>query len=199
MVAISRFVKVALSAIATSAVACGALIGIEDGVADPGLIAADAMPTPDASLPDAPAKDASSPDATSPDAGRSPLGKPGGNTSTLPCGDATCAIPTQACCAYRTTGQTTFLASCAATCPPAGGTTDRVSTIKCSGGFNCAVGDRCCYSTNGTSSEISCKASCGSGEVSLCDPGAANQCGLNRTCRRFGNDTMPQSYGYCSF
>lgn len=201
MVALSRFVTAALAfAVASSVIACGALIGIEDGVPDPALGGADAATTTtDASSTDAsPSKDASSTDASTADASaRTPMGKPGGSTSSLPCGTATCSIPAQACCAYRTTGQTVFTASCATTCPAAGGTTDRVSTIKCSGPFNCAAGDRCCYATNGTSTTTSCKPSCGNQEVALCDPGASNQCGQFRSCRRFGNDTMPSSYGYC--
>lgn len=203
MVALSRVVKATLAlTVASVAVGCGALIGIEDGVADPGPGAPDATMENDSAMPiDAGAKDTSTTDtSTTPDAAPGPIGKPGGTPTTLPCGGMTCPIPAQSCCAYRSSTQAgLFTGVCAVTCAPPSGTTDRLATLRCSAPSNCpSTAPRCCYSTSSGSVTTTCKTSCNpSGEAVLCDPNGTNTCGSGKSCVHWMGQSMPPSWGYC--
>jgi len=205
MVARSRVVTAALAlTVASAAIGCGALIGIEDGVADPGPSAADATTIIDgATASETGAMDASTPDtSTTPDAAPGPIGKPGGDPTMLPCGGASCAIPGQSCCAYRTSSQPpAYSGVCAATCAPPGAGTDRLAVLKCSGPSNCpAATPRCCYHASISLVETSCETACGTNfnDATLCEPGGTNTCGGTRSCQRFSGSTMPPSWGYCN-
>jgi hypothetical protein len=193
--------------IASAATGCGALIGIEDGIADPGL---DATST-DATSGDATTTDARNSDAAMIDSSpavdaapvATPIGRPGGDTTSLPCGTMTCPIPSESCCAYRSSTQPgLYTGLCATTCAPPSGTTDRVSVLKCSSAANCpSTAPRCCYhqASNGAT-ETTCQTQCGSGstDVMLCDPNQPNSCGLQRFCQHFTGNSMPPSWGYCN-
>ena len=202
MVARSCVVTGALAiAVASAAVGCGALIGIEDGIADPG---ADATTTGDATGDGGgPGRDANVTDAsTAPDTSVAPgpIGRPGGDTTTLPCGNASCALPAESCCAYRSSSQPgLYTGVCAATCAPPGPGSDRVDVLHCSGPSNCpATAPRCCLPV-GVAPVTTCKTSCNlNAEVQLCEPGVAGQCGSTRSCGRFTGQTMPPTWGYCN-
>jgi len=191
--------------IASAATGCGALIGIEDGIADPGpeTDAANGDATgggADAAKSDAAVSDASpTPDAAS--AGPGAITKPGGSTTSLPCGGMTCPIPSESCCAYRSsTQQGLYTGVCAATCAPPSGTSDRVSVLKCSGPANCpSATPRCCYHvTSGGAVGTSCETTCGSNDVVLCDPNGPSTCASFRSCQHFTGQSMPPSWGYCN-
>lgn len=206
MVGRSGVVTAALAlTVASATIGCGALIGIEDGVADPGPGAADATTILDSAKSVETGADASTSEtSTTPDAAvpPGPIGKPGGDQTTLPCGGASCAIPGQSCCAYRTSSQPpAYSGSCATTCAPPGAGTDRLAVLKCSGPANCpATAPRCCYHQGNSSVTTTCETSCGGGfssDVTLCDPGGASTCGSMRSCRAFSGSTMPPTWGYC--
>ncbi len=197
--------------IASAASGCGALIGIEDGIADPGLgpdaTSSDATTGTDATTDgaagnmDAAMTDSSAPVDAAPVA--TPIAKPGGNTTSLPCGTMTCAIPTESCCAYHSATQPgLYTGVCATTCAPPSGTNDRVATLKCSGPSNCpSSAPRCCYHQMSSGAvETSCQTSCGSGsaDVMLCDPSMPSICGFQRSCQHFAGNTMPATWGYCN-
>ena len=202
----SRVVTAAVALlVASAAIGCGALIGIEDGVADPGTDAADASTILDSASPlDTGPMDASLPDTSpTPDAAPTPgpIGKSGGTLTTLPCGTASCAIPGQSCCSYRSSTQPgVYTGLCATTCAPPGAGTDRLGVLKCSGPENCpATAPRCCYHAGSSSSSVTttCETSCSFPDVVLCDPGGPSTCGSMRSCQNFTGATMPPSWGYC--
>ena len=203
MVTRSRVVTGAAALIvAAAAIGCGALIGIEDGVPDPGTSAGDATTIIDGGTLDTGAKDAATPDTgTTPDAAQTPgpIGKSGGDLTTLPCGGNTCMIPAQSCCSYRSsTQQGLYTGLCATTCAPPGAGTDRLGILKCSGPENCpTTAPRCCYRQGSSSVSTTCETSCSFPDVVLCDPnGGTNTCG-SRSCQHFTGATMPPSWGYC--
>jgi hypothetical protein len=209
MVARSRIGTAALAFVVTSiVVACGSIIGIEDGILDPALSGAegggggdldsstiDSSSATDSSMPidSSPPKDAALP--------RGPLGGQGGGIGDMPCGGQTCAIPGQTCCAYRKTGTTMFIAGCDATCPPLLEGTDRTAALKCSRASNCQVNERCCYTLPATNSvQSSCKSSCQQNDQILCDPdNTGQQCPFNFSCIRFAGNSLPSSWGHCMY
>jgi hypothetical protein len=202
MVARAPVRRAALALIATvatsAAIGCGTLIGIEDGVPDPGTSGADANDTGTTSAGDANKADTSTtPDATS---ARAPIGKSGGDQNTLPCGVETCAIPGQSCCAYRSSSQSTvYTGACAKTCAPPGAGTDRLAVLKCSGPSNCpSTAPRCCYQAGSSFVTTTCETSCISADAVLCDLAGQNTCGSTRSCQMFTGATMPPSWGYCN-
>lgn len=136
-----------------------------------------------------------------PDAG------PGGSTTTLTCGTATCSIPAQSCCVQGGGGTTSF--SCVAgNCPvpDAGAGGGDVTQLKCSGTANCTSGNVCCARqqvVNGRDVVTSqCQATCTGGSVQLCDPKAATSgcADAGATCVHpagGGDLALPTSYGTC--
>jgi hypothetical protein len=202
MVARSRIGTAALAVVAAAAavvVACGSLIGIEDGTLDPDLSGADAsIDSPP------PMKDSSTPTDSSmtPDAAPAPpgpLSKPGGDTASLPCNATSCSIPAQTCCAYRAIDGGAFTAACATSCAPIGSGQDRLSALKCSGLSNCGSSARCCYTRTGQDTiESSCRPVCNTlaGETELCEL-ASSSCLPGFVCTKFGGSTLPATYGYC--
>jgi len=189
--------------VTSAAIGCGALIGIEDGVADPGTSGPDATTIIDGATTETGAMDASAADtSTAPDATSTPgpLGKPGGDQTMLPCGGMSCAIPGQSCCVYRSTSQPiSYSGVCAAPCAPPAAGTDRLTVVKCSGPSNCpSATPRCCYHVGFSSVEASCELNCRMNDLFLCDPGGTNQCaGVGGSCRTFSGSSMPSTWGYC--
>ncbi len=193
--------------IASAATGCGALIGIEDGVPDPGLDATSADATSGDATTDASTgnTDAAMADSSVADAAPvpTPITKPGGDTTSLPCGSMTCAIPSESCCAYRSSTQPgLYTGVCATTCAPPSGTDDRVSALKCSGPANCpSTAPRCCYhQTSNGATETTCQTQCGTSfsDAVLCDPNQPNSCGFQRSCEHFTGNSMPPTWAYCN-
>jgi hypothetical protein len=207
MVARSRTGTAALTVVVTSViVACGSIIGIEDGTLDPALTGGETGGA-EASVVDSSssATDANGPIDSSPpkDAAplRGPLGGQGGDEQNLPCGGMNCSIPAQICCAYGLNGARMFTASCATSCGPLIDGSDRLAAIKCSKGVNCPSGERCCFERKSSSLiETSCKSGCGSfPNVQLCDPDNSNTCPSSFSCVRFSGDALPTTWGYCIY
>lgn len=138
---------------------------------------------------------------------------PGGNTSSLTCGTASCAIPSQVCCSTRAQGGASFQFSCVtgAACPVpdagpgSGGGGGRPTTLKCTSNANCAANEVCCITQNNNTTGSSCmtQAACDGapGDTAvLCDPAnpavgcpAADPCSSDNI-----NDwRLPPGFGTC--
>lgn len=135
-------------------------------------------------------------------------GAPGGTTSTLLCGSATCLIPTESCCLSSVNSTFAFACVVGATCPAASGSGDGggngqngdTASLKCTSAANCAAGTVCCVSApnNGATSE--CKPSCAPMDAQLCDPAAATTgCAPAEPCssRKIDDWGLPPTFGTC--
>ncbi len=125
-------------------------------------------------------------------------GGPGGNTTSVPCGNVFCTISTQVCCVESLNNVTTYSCATGTTCPvpdAGGGNPPDVTALKCTGQANCAAGSICCVSQaagmggGGNVATSSCVVgtTCGMNSAQLCDPGAtptgcAVDAGANSTC-----------------
>jgi len=184
-------------ALALVASACASLVGIDDREIDPLISAAgDASGLPESSAPPpdaATAADAASDAASDADATRPTVPIMCGATgSTL-----TCAVPSQVCCARRTSGTSTYTFECVTggmVCGMNSGT-DRTSTLRCAKTEDCPQGDVCCFSSFNGYGLARCRSNCGQGEERMCDTRVAGACG-SRTCTKFQSQ-LPEPYGYC--
>jgi hypothetical protein len=137
-----------------------------------------------------------------PDAG------PGGDTSQLTCGTASCAIPAQTCCIAPVPGDPNRSYSCVvgSTCPRPDGGGGRgdgeIVALKCSSGANCGAGTVCCVTQSNGVTSSECKATCGQDEAQLCDQKAADAgtgCPQNAPCSHdnIGDWGLPRTYATC--
>lgn len=119
---------------------------------------------------------------------------PGGDATTLPCGAASCTIPSQTCC-VSPPAPYGYACMNGSSCP--GGAT----ALKCSSSANCAVPSVCCISSSGEAASSSCKATCSAGEKQMCDPNAATSgCPNGKTCANPGDGDfpLPETYAVCN-
>jgi hypothetical protein len=146
---------------------------------------------------------------------------PGGNTGSLSCGNATCAIPAEVCCLTPTSGGVAYGCETGKCAIPDAGLTQgddggakqadiNVVTLGCSAQANCAAGSVCCATRSdatGTVSSCQVGTSCGNGNggrdgIQLCDPAApaaSNGCPTGQQCisdniRDLG---LPTTFGRC--
>lgn len=138
-----------------------------------------------------------------PDAG------PGGDTTKLTCGSASCALPAQQCCIADLPGQGNRSYGCAPTagdagCPPpdggGGGGGIDVTSLKCSGAANCPANTKCCVRQTNGGAASECKADCNGNEAQLCDPNAATDgCPQQDPCSNdnIGDWGLSNAYGTC--
>lgn len=160
-----------------------------------GAATGDAAPTSDASLP---------PGAVL-DGGVGAEGGPGGNAAALPCGAIACPTSGAICCAYpQASGGFAYSCVGGSTCPVTDGGTQTATVLGCTSAANCAGGAVCCVRRNednqgAASSTTECKASCGSREAQLCDPGAvATGCaGAACSSANIASWSLPASFGTC--
>jgi hypothetical protein len=143
---------------------------------------------------------------------------PGGTTSNLPCGSATCLIPAETCCVTDTGTGYAFACVSGPTCPAGGGGgtggndaggdgggnntggAGNVGAFKCTSAANCPQGTVCCVTAPNDLASSSCQASCGPTDAQLCDPKAtATGCPTSAPCSsaNIGDWTLPASFGTC--
>ena len=134
---------------------------------------------------------------------------PGGNLTSLPCGTATCAIPSDRCCAYPVQNPPpdfSYLCATGASCPAAGGGggANKPTELTCSGAANCPTGTVCCVVDMNNVLSSACHAACnpaGGKEAQLCDPAATpTGCGADAgTCsnNNIGDWGLANSFGTC--
>lgn len=153
------------------------------------------------------------PDGEPPDAGPPPA--PGGDTTSLPCGPAPCALPSQVCCSTRVPGSGGVLAmSCAAapSCPMSGagdggggGSRPRATTLSCTSALNCTQGQVCCIvavdnvMSASCKTELDCDASPGTSAI-LCDPAKPTEgCPAGNPCSNLNNSDwrLLEGFGTC--
>lgn len=150
------------------------------------------------------------PDASSTrDGGTTSDAGPGGNTTSLTCGAATCTIPGQTCCATLT-NQSTFTFACepGAACPgaDAGGNGPIPVGLACASAANCASGEVCCIvldnndvMTSACRTEAVCANSTGASAV-LCDPATPSVgCPVGAPCSsdKIDDWDLPNGFGTC--
>jgi hypothetical protein len=111
-------------------------------------------------------------------------GGPGGDTTMIPCGGATCNIPAQVCCVDMGGVGTTYSCTSGACgkivmdggdAAAMGGNGD-VAALGCTATANCAKGSICCIHqppNGGVVSECTVGNTCGKNAAQLCDPSAA--------------------------
>ncbi len=114
-------------------------------------------------------------------------GGPGGNTTSVPCGMATCALATQVCCVVRNNGATIYQCANGSCSNPdaglptggnGGGGGGNVTSLKCTAQANCAMGSICCIrqggggGQGGVASECVVGTTCPNNGAQLCDPSA---------------------------
>jgi hypothetical protein len=127
---------------------------------------------------------------------------PGGSTTSLPCGSASCTIPAQTCC-VDATGNTPVLACVnAKDCASVdGGSNPKDSVaLKCTGSANCDGGKVCCVTSNKGAAFSECLPTCGQGSAQLCDPAAASAgCGDAGACSNdnIGDWGLPDTFATC--
>jgi hypothetical protein len=131
---------------------------------------------------------------------------PGGTTSSLPCGTATCGIPAETCCVSNSRSGRSYACVTGAACPT-GGAGAETTGLKCSSSANCALDLVCCISVQNGAASAQCvpAASCvlvdgGHDTAQLCDPKAAvTGCALNHPCSstHVGDWGLPSSFGTC--
>jgi hypothetical protein len=186
------------ASVTTGAFSCGHDFGRFEGVFDGGADASASLDGGGLPVPDVTDGGSAAPDgrAATPDAG------PGGDTTQIACGAATCSIPADSCCVSELGNrQTSYDCVTTATCPrPSGG--GSTAALKCSGQANCSSGTVCCVQENNGNAASTCKSSCGSGEAQLCDPAVAGGGGCpsaarcsNKNIGDWGN--LPNSYATC--
>jgi hypothetical protein len=121
--------------------------------------------------------------------------RPGGNTTALPCGGETCALPSSMCCVTRNNDNFVFSCSSACTRQQAGN-----AALRCSATANCAAGQVCCANRDDSGTLTSaCSPSCERG-LQLCDPSATSTgCPTNRRCssRDVKDLGLPESFATC--
>ena len=146
---------------------------------------------------------------------------PGGTTTSLSCGNTTCAIPAEVCCITPTSAGTAYgceTGTCAL--PDAGrgnggddgggqngnqGGDVNLVTLSCSAQANCPTGTVCCATMSdakGTVTACQMGASCSKDGIQLCDPAAptaSNGCAAGQQCvsdniRDLG---LPTTFGRC--
>jgi hypothetical protein len=142
---------------------------------------------------------------------------PGGTTSNLPCGSATCRIPTESCCVVDPGNGPSYSCVVGTLCPSphavsnsgtvgqgATGTNNgngpTVVTLQCGGAANCPDGEVCCAQTTDNATSSTCKQVCNANEVQLCDPSAAvTRCPTVQPCTTSGASDLglPASFGAC--
>lgn len=196
---VARIISCSLAfTVAAAVVACGSIIGIEDGTLDPelnggeggsktdGAAGADGSATADGGG----TRDGAADGASST---RGPLAPPGGDTSSIPCSAASCPLPAQQCCAYHTRNTSSWTAQCSSVgCPgPAPPNEDFSFAIRCSGPQNCPSGEKCCANQQ----TAVCKAWCSQGELQACIAGAPDACGSGSTCAKAS--FLPTGYAVC--
>ena len=161
---------------------------------------------------DAAASDAKDAATTGRDGGAGEDGGPGGNTTQLTCGSATCALPADTCCVYGNSNAGTpgsgpsFIFGCAggATCPAEPPGYDPANRLKCGSAANCAAGMVCCVTSDGPTNNLissACAASCAAAQPAftarLCDPAAAPVGGCACSSNNIDSWTLPNGYGPC--
>jgi len=114
-------------------------------------------------------------------------GGPGGNTTSVPCGTATCSLATQVCCVVRSNGATVYQCANGSCSNPdaglptggnGGGGGGNVTSLKCTAQANCAMGSICCIrqagggGQGGVASECVVGTTCPGNGAQLCDPSA---------------------------
>ena len=136
---------------------------------------------------------------------------PGGDTTSLPCGAATCAIPSQSCCVANTNGGRNYLCVVgpATNCPvPDAGGQPEVVALKCSSSANCAATEQCCANVGaGGIAQSSCVpwGTCGSADAGagnehavFCTLDAGNVgCDAGVTCVQNNDWGLPKNFGTC--
>ena len=138
---------------------------------------------------------------------------PGGNANTLPCGNAACAIPGQACCVFQNaTPPPDFSYACYnGGCPSpsadagadaqGGGGGGGVTALSCSGAANCPPNTVCCVTEIPPIVRSDCRAACGPSQAQLCDPRAAiSGCAPDAGACSSANVTdwgLPNTYATC--
>lgn len=133
---------------------------------------------------------------------------PGGSTSSLACGAASCTIPGQVCCASRA-GAGTFAFACenGASCPvvDAGPGTNPPVALACTSAANCAPTEICCVqlqgnvATSACMTDTACKNLSGDKAV-LCDPMQPTVgCAVGQPCssKNIADWKLPNGFGTC--
>ncbi len=137
------------------------------------------------------------------DGGSPATAGPGGNTSTLPCGNAQCTIPAQQCCVIANLNPPPdFSYACySGSCPVTGGGGGGMSTaLSCSGAANCPANTVCCVTQTQSGAASSCAATCNQNGAQLCDPNAASSgCPQGVACssRNIGDWGLPNGFATC--
>jgi hypothetical protein len=118
------------------------------------------------------------PTATTDGGGSNDAG-PGGNTSTITCGSASCSLAGSFCCVYNNKNPPPeFVFGCAtgSGCPTRAGAKSPIA-LACSSAANCPASTVCCLKDDGNTIRSECAATCvDSSNVTtaqLCDPSAA--------------------------
>jgi hypothetical protein len=127
---------------------------------------------------------------------------PGGTTTSIACGTATCPLPEQKCCVSELTAGGSHSFACvlgAVDCPRA---PDSVATVglACSGAANCPDGTVCCAEVVNGNNVSSCQASCPTRSAQLCDPAASKSgCSPSDRCSNgaVGTLGLPRTFGTC--
>lgn len=133
-----------------------------------------------------------------------PNAAPGGDTTQVACGSASCPIPAETCCVSDTPNGLAYACVAGATCPQAtgGGNT---TALKCTSSANCGGGTVCCVTQNNGTTSSECKTTCtntGGGDTAqLCDPAKADAggCPTNAPCSNdnIGDWGLPNTFGTC--
>jgi hypothetical protein len=138
---------------------------------------------------------------------------PGGNTSTLPCGGATCNVPSESCCVTSGGGAPGYECVVGPACPGGdGGRSDTVA-LQCTSAANCAAGTVCCMTASNNSVSSQCTPASSDGgdtctgqdSAQLCDKnanGTATGCpagGQNSQCSSDHIDAwgLPGTFATC--
>ena len=149
--------------------------------------------------------------SSSTDGGAGEDAGPGGNTTQIACGTATCSLATEICCVYQNANAgnpgsgPSFAFSCATgtTCPAPPPAFDPATPMTCSSAANCTSGNVCCITSDGPSNNIasSCKPSCTATKpaiaATLCDPGAPPIAGCACSAKNIDSWALPNGYGTC--
>ncbi len=126
----------------------------------------------------------------------------------LPCGGTTCTAP-QACCYkyQQVTGSSTYQSSwtcidpSTTSCASCTGTNCRVTLIECHGKGDCASGQLCCGTFNGSKTgyaSLACSSQC-SAPGSICDPNDPQPCPIQFTKMVCNDTSMLPGYHNCAY
>lgn len=136
---------------------------------------------------------------------------PGGNAQSIPCENATCAIPGQSCCIINNANPPPdFSYECVlgTTCPqpaPSDSGVGHVASLQCTGAANCPGNQVCCmYEQKSPKQVVSqCMATCtGPGQAQLCDPNvppSQSGCPASAPCSShgIGDWDIPSGFATC--